>query len=112
MLSKLFTPSLKPLAFYNTKLLLPTAASFFSSKTSSSGGRFDSDKLGDNFQFPRHKEMFNDMYYDDPPGAGTGEKAGAFESNKSSKPFKGKDYVEEEQPFDQENLFVPGGILS
>lgn len=47
--------------------------------------------------FPKHKEYFNDMYYKDEESADSTAQ---------------KDYIDPNEPFVQDNPFVPGGILA
>ena len=62
---------------------------------------------GEGFNFPKHKEFFNDEYYDDDSNESpyakkaVGPKGGPQE-----------DYVDPNNPFVTENPFVPGGILA
>lgn len=64
---------------------------------------------GDNFNFPKHKEFFNDMYYEQEEDA---SKKGAF-GKEAPGPFtQGDDYIDPNEPFIQETPFVPGGILA
>jgi len=65
--------------------------------------------LGDQFKFPNHKEFFNDKYYEhsdfDPNESG-------FTSKMPNRETIADDYIDPNNPFVQENPFVPGGILA
>lgn len=67
-----------------------------------------SGKTADNFSFPRHKEFFNDEYYD-PEEENDGMK-GSFAGK--TNPFPGHDYEDPNNPFSVKSDFIPGGILS
>ena len=86
----------------NNSLVMMGVRSFASGKTFSTG---DSSRLGDNFKFPKHNEIFNDQYYDAPSDNPY--------ANKSAGPSTmSEDYVDPNNPFVSENPFVPGGILA
>ena len=68
-----------------------------------------SGKLADNFNFPKHKEFFNDMYYQQEEG---NSETGAYGKNTEGPATIGKDYVDPNEPFLSENKFAPGGILA
>ena len=53
--------------------------------------------MADDFSFPKHKELFNDMYY---------------QEEDAQDPNKAKDYQDPNDPFVSQNPFVPGGILA
>lgn len=64
------------------------------------------ENLGSNFSFPKHKELFTDAFYEDE------EFPTAFEQEVRGPFTEGKDYKDPNEPFDIENPYVPGGILS
>lgn len=76
----------------------------FSRNAYASGSINDQD-LGSNFNFPKHKEYFNDMYYEDESADG------AFARKREGQPTD-KDYLDPNEPFTQENPWVPGGVLN
>jgi hypothetical protein len=64
--------------------------------------------LGNNFSFPRHKELFNDEYY-----ASDNENTENGYMNDGNKDInKNEDTVDPNSPFTRDNLFTSGGILS
>ena len=72
---------------------------------------FSSDKLSDNFSFPKHKEFFNDTYYDTPSNNGApGESP--YASKAAGPDTMSEDYVDPNNPFVSESPFIPGGILA
>jgi len=75
----------------------------FSAKVYTSGGN---NNLGDNFNFPKHKEYFNDHFYDAEDGKSP------YAKNAPNPNSMSEDYVDPNNPFVQHNPFVPGGILA
>lgn len=61
--------------------------------------------LGDSFKFPKHKQIFNDEYYDAP-------NANPYASKAAGPQTMSQDYVDPNNPFVAESPFVPGGILA
>ena len=76
----------------------------FSSRVFQSG-----DDLKDNFSFPKHKEFFNDKFYEE-PNENTGKSP--YAKNAAGPQTLSEDYVDPNNPFLSESPFVPGGILS
>ena len=62
--------------------------------------------MGDNFNFPNHKEFFNDQYY------GTEKQESPYKKASPKPDTLGEDYVDPNNPFVSHNPFVPGGILA
>jgi len=73
---------------------------FSTSKTYTSGS------LGDNFSFPKHKEFFNDKFY------GVEDEQSPYAKATPNANQMSEDYVDPNNPFVQNNPFVPGGILA
>jgi hypothetical protein len=63
--------------------------------------------LGDNFNFPKHKEFFNDAFYGEEETKSPYAKNAPGPANPLS-----EDYVDPNNPFVTHNPFVPGGILA
>jgi hypothetical protein len=73
----------------------------------SSSKSFQSGGLNENFSFPKHKEFFNDKYYD------TEDNHKSPYSEKAPGPKTlSDDFIDPNNPFVTENPFVPGGILA
>lgn len=72
-----------------------------------SQGAFSSGSIGDEFKFPKHKEFFNDKYYDTP-----NEGKSPYSKKSAGPASMSEDYVDPNNPFVSENPFVPGGILA
>lgn len=104
MLAKSLTNMRTSLLFmrtFNTNNMF-SVRNFSAGSRTYQSGMFPGDGLKDKFEFPKHKEFLNDMYYqqeDDDTGKGP------FGTPKN-------DYVDPNQPFKQEAPFVPGGILA
>lgn len=73
---------------------------FSTSKTYTSGS------LGDNFSLPKHKEFFNDKFY------GAEDEQSPYAKATPNASQMSEDYVDPNNPFVQNNPFVPGGILA
>lgn len=68
---------------------------------------FHSGSLAENFSFPKHKEFFNDKFYD------TEDNRKSPYAEKASGPkTMSDDYIDPNNPFVSENPYLPGGILA
>ena len=101
MLFKTMNHLVKSTTSSSTLQLLGVRMFASSSKTFQSGG------LNENFNFPKHKEFFNDKYYD------TEDNHKSPYSEKATGPKTlSDDFIDPNNPFVTENPFVPGGILA
>lgn len=81
-------------------------------RTFASKQGFGSERLSDNFSFPKHKEFFNDKFYDAPNTDQQGHHESPYGTKAPGPATVSEDYIDPNNPFVSENPFVPGGILS
>lgn len=57
---------------------------------------YQDDKLHDSFNFPKHKEFFNDMYYQQED---SNPQTGSYGNNASGPKTAGDDFIDPNNPF-------------